>query len=479
MRKIVVLLVAAGMFFLLAGPVSAEEKDKDTGGGLSSIKPADKENIDEIIKGVKDEIEKLDKEKKDKEEKDKKDKKDKDKSEGNPPPYQKPPQEAAPAGQPVNSGFDGTFGAVSIDGKMYYMLAFLYELGIDKFAAGFDVRLTWNDDGLKKDDWNDWQKAISNMFRYIRYGQKGDSFYAKLGILDNSTLGHGFIMRRYSNIGADLYTRRFGTELDVNFGGFGIETVTNDINWERLVGGRLYLKLIPEFLEIGATVVYDKDPTFGKYTLDPQGNHLVLVTQSPFVEYGADIGIPLIKGNIFSMLVYGDWAKVKDKGQGFVFPGFAGKALIFDYRFEYRILDSDFIPGLFDNQYEDRRPVSWAGYVTGGPQVKGFFGELGWKLMNWLRVCGSYEKSEGGLPSVRGEITYTGNFIPRITEAAAGYEQREIVTLDLKNPNTVVYARVGLMRAPGASMVFTTRQTYDALIGDYNRSTIMAMQMKF
>ena len=57
----------------------------------------------------------------------------------------------------------------------------------------------WNDDGIRDNEWKDGKTIFTNTFHHIRYGKKGEDLYAKLGVLDSVTLGHGFIMRRYSN----------------------------------------------------------------------------------------------------------------------------------------------------------------------------------------------------------------------------------------------------------------------------------------
>ncbi|MFH1074018.1 MAG: FecR family protein [Candidatus Firestonebacteria bacterium] len=384
----------------------------------------------------------------------------------------KAPEKAGGAGE----GFGGSFGAVSIDGKTYYMMSVLFELTLEKFGAGFDVRLLWNDDGIKEDDWQDWQKSVQNMFKYIRYGLKGDPLYIKLGVLSDSMLGHGFLVRRYSNIGIDLYKRTFGLELDIKQGAIGLEGLTNDVMKRRLYAGRLYMDVIPNFLQAGVSGVYDINPAEDKYQLVGT-NRVALSESGPLVEYGADVGISLVKTPVLSALIYADYGVFRDGGEGFAAPGVMGKIAIFDYQFEYRSLQSNFVAGLIDYIYEDNRPVLLP--AAGGPRLNGVFGQLGANPVPWLRLVAAYEQYEGSLPYVRGEACYKGNFIPKISEVAVGYEQKDIDVVTLKSSNTVAYGRVGMEMAPGVVFLFTMRQTYDPLLDVFKRSTMMAMQMKF
>lgn len=387
-----------------------------------------------------------------------------------------PPKEEvkkAPESAGGDSGFGGSFGAVSIDGKTYYMMSVLYDLALGKFGIGFDVRLLWNDDGIKEDDWSNLQRSLQSMFKYVRYGVKGEPVYIKLGILDNSLIGHGFMVRRYSNIGVDIYNRIFGAELDIKQGAFGFEGLCNDISWGRLYAGRVYMDILPNFLQAGVTGVYDYNPAKGKVGLPEQG---------PFVAYGADLGLSLIKTDLLSALVYADYGVFRDGGEGFAAPGIMGKIGVFDYQLEYRSLQSNFIAGIFDYAYEDNRPIV---LPAGGERIKGVFGQLAATPVPWLSMVAAYEQYEGGLPYVRGEACYKGNFIPKISEVAIGYEQKDIEVVTLKSPNTVAYARVGMEMGPGVIFLFTMRQTYDPLESAiqgkdvFKRSTIMAMNMKF
>ncbi len=402
-----------------------------------------------------------------------------------PAPQQKAPEAPAPAPEqktqaPAEGGLDATFGAVTVDGKTYYMMSFGRDLALGKFGLGIDLRLLWNDDGIKQDDWNNLGKSLENMFKYVRYGQKGEDVYIKLGILKDASLGHGFLIRRYSNVGIDVYTRKFGTQLDLNLGPLGIETLTNDIAFERLYAGRVYFNVIPRFLQVGVTGIYDANPAKDKVGA---GNIPIASSDplaAPLTVYGADAGISLINTDFFSVLVYGDWAKYKDHGEGMALPGVAGKLAMFDYRAEYRIMDADFIPNLFDQIYEDVRPVSFTNTITygNGQKKKGAYGELTWNFGTVLALTGAYEKFDGLNPYVRAEAVYKGNFIPKVSLAAVGFEQNNAGIVSLKDPSAVAYAKVGVDFAPNVVMVFIIRQTYDPLADAFNRSTMMAVQLK-
>ncbi|MBI4428109.1 MAG: hypothetical protein HY562_03220, partial [Ignavibacteriales bacterium] len=89
-------------------------------------------------------------------------------------------------------------GATFIDGQLWYLVNIAPELSFGKLGIGLDLNLRYGpaDSANKKiraedfDEFYDYLRII----RYIRWAQKGDPFYIRLGRLDYSRLGHGFIM---------------------------------------------------------------------------------------------------------------------------------------------------------------------------------------------------------------------------------------------------------------------------------------------
>ncbi|MCX6137035.1 MAG: hypothetical protein NTV54_06025, partial [Ignavibacteriales bacterium] len=132
----------------------------------------------------------------------------------------------------------GGFGVTWIDGEPYYALSLAPDVSLGKFGVGLDLNFYIS----SKDQSVRWQELQYGRFiRYIRYGQKHDDVYARLGVLDNTRLGHGFIMYLYKN-SPSRDARRIGSEFDLNFGKFGFESVYSDFARAGVVGIRPYVK---------------------------------------------------------------------------------------------------------------------------------------------------------------------------------------------------------------------------------------------
>ncbi|MEK6645915.1 MAG: hypothetical protein AABY84_04475 [Candidatus Firestonebacteria bacterium] len=391
----------------------------------------------------------------------------------------------------MGTDWGGVFGAISVDGKTYFMTSLLLELTYEKLGVGFDIRLLWNDDGIRDNEWKDGKTIFTNTFHHIRYGKKGEDLYAKLGVLDSVTLGHGFIMRRYSNLEPTAFARKWGTEFDFFLSdiNFGVETITNDVAWTRIIGGRSYYKLLssPFPVFIGATAVWDREPAKDKLMRLANGDIVNVSSVEETSIYGCDIGIQLLQSDTVRLLLYGDIAQIKSHGWGFAAPGIKGKISIFDYLAEYREFTSDFIPGLFNALYEQSRPIDWGLYPKDKGKKQGYYGELGARFVSWLYILGTYEKyyssiSGWSYPYVRLEGVCTAKFIPVFSEVGIGFEQqldKDHNYLTLKSPFSIAFLRLVLDLSGGAGLNFTIRQTYDPIYDKYKKTSSMGIQIKF
>ena len=108
------------------------------------------------------------------------------------------------------------FGATFIDGEAYYLVCIAPEVAFGHLGIGLDLNLRFNTEGkLRMGDYIKFEDYL-RIIRYVRWAQKGDPFYVRVGQLDYSILGHGSIIYNYRN-SASYDMRRTGIELDLNF----------------------------------------------------------------------------------------------------------------------------------------------------------------------------------------------------------------------------------------------------------------------
>lgn len=296
--------------------------------------------------------------------------------------------------------FNGGLGMTWIDGSPYTTISLTPEFTFGKFGLGLRIELLFdNQDNFKfrTIGWED-ASAIARSIRYARYGYKGSPVYIRLGSLVASTIGHGFIMWQYSNE-SEYDNRKFGAVLDLDFDYVGIESGVSDLGNIQLYGGRLYVRPLFSLkvpilsnLEFGGTAVTDQNPDGNKETDDG------------ITEWGVDVGLPLVKTEVFKTVLYFDYAKFIDFGEGKVaginvgFPNIAG-VFNLDMRFERRWLGDKFIPSYFNTLYELERNLpnglDKKSRLAEMKASKGVFGLLGGQVAGLFRLAGSYQHQDG------------------------------------------------------------------------------------
>ncbi len=249
-------------------------------------------------------------------------------------------------------------------------LGFQPDLSFGKFGIGLDLSMRFqlsSPDGgfaVYSGDWvpsdipgRGFLDLYLPKIMYFRYGLRGDPLYAKLGSVDDLTLGNGFIVGNYSNTRFLPEQRIFGLQLNLdgqlfNFPFVGIELLTGNLAQLDVGGARLFVRPlvatglpILEDLQLGATAAFDRKPELYIAAGDKQGNEPVLI-------YGADLFLPIIKSKAFPLAAFSELAFQPQGRYGFM-VGAGGRLLgLITYGAQIRMLGAGFIPVYFDANYD-------------------------------------------------------------------------------------------------------------------------------
>jgi len=189
---------------------------------------------------------------------------------------------------------------------------------------------------------------------YVRYGLRGDPLFAKLGSIDDLTLGNGFIVGEYSNTKFLPSQRVFGLGLGLDgalfkFPYVGLELLTGNLARLDVFGGRLFVRPlvgmeipIIKNLQIGATIAMDRGVA-GLASVD---------TFDPLSVYGADLFLPIISGQVFPLATFAEVAFEPNGSSGFMVGAGGRLVSVITYAAQLRILGAGFTPVYFDANYD-------------------------------------------------------------------------------------------------------------------------------
>lgn len=392
---------------------------------------------------------------------------------------------AAAAAKGGSSGaMKGGVGMTWIGDEAYYLVSLAPEIAFGKFGVGLDLNfyVSSKDQSIR---WEELQHA--RFIRYVRYGNKHDELYIRAGVLDYARLGHGFVLYNYKN-SPSVDNRRIGTEIDVDFGKWGLETVYGDVTSAAVLGARGYVRplqftpagSIPVIgnLEIGATFASDLRSDSRDTKLDTTGGITKKVNAGSMSAIGLDLGLPLVRSSVFNATYYFDYAKILNYGHGFAtgleLDASALGLVTFSAKMERRFgQTAQYIPAYFDAFYEleryqiNKNTLKQDTLVSKAKTLEaqtapsaGYFGSLLVDFLGTVQIEGSFEKIDTDPNSGKLHLgTNTGDKIPLI-HVSAGYDKlniqngKDMFTLDNRS---MLYAELGYKPYPFmiVSMLYT------------------------
>jgi hypothetical protein len=372
----------------------------------------------------------------------------------------------------------GGFGMTWINGQPNYTFMFRPEVAFANFGVGLDLRLEFTPDGkIRHENFNEFSDYLS-VIRYVRYGNKKDPVYARLGALDYSTLGHGSILYMYNN-SPSFDVRKTGLEFDADFNTFGFETVYGNFAQAGVTGIRGFIRpikltelqsipLISNF-EVGATYVadFDQHSRVTSAHFDPVAKKLIYNDEGTMSIMGFDLGLPIRLSSSFTLTPYFDFAKIINFGSGSATGlklDFNGMGLVTaSAKLERRFNGDQYIPAYFNSFYEIERlmvdpstglPTNPADtIISKAARLKniksgdnGFYGELFVRVLGTFDVLGSYQRLDkdpkSGILHLTTDISpEDGSYVLR-----AGYDkiriadEKDLFTLD---DRSYLYAEAG------------------------------------
>jgi hypothetical protein len=363
----------------------------------------------------------------------------------------------------------GGFGMTFIDGEPYYLFNIAPELAFGKIGVGLDINLRMGKNGkLRTEDFDEGYDYL-RMIRYIRYGTKKEPIYVRLGLLDYSRLGHGYIMYNYRN-SASYDLRKFGMEFDLDFEKFGFESVYSDFGAGGVFGLRGYVRplqytsvasvpIIGGF-EVGLTYAADLNKDANKTWGDPTGTTANAKDGGSLGVIGFDFGLPLLTMPSINSTLYFDYAKISGFGSGSALGidlNFSGLGVLgLGAKYERRWIGDQFVPSYFDALYEKERylPIdttrffSKAQLLSGATKTEGYYGEILISILGRFNIVGGYQSPVGVRNQGILHLEFDpGDVIPGII-LNAGYDKKYVGRVFKVDNNSLFFVNFGYKPMP-------------------------------
>ena len=439
---------------------------------------------------------------------------------------------------------NGAAGSITVNGNSYTQMRLMPELVFGKFGIGLDIDILIDKDGnVRREDWDEAEDYL-NKILYIRYGRRGDKVYGKIGSFSSYTLGHGLIMRNYTNMLKYPEYRQIGLMLggqlpyyNTNVEGFSSNIKENNILAGRVTSQPLSVINFPIIskIKLGASFATDRNQYEGLDDVDndnyadvfddfpnnddyhdeiekqrdyyeeiyeeiagttegfeewfdstsvlPRNPSLDELPEEDVQILGLDYQLPLIERELFELGNYGEYAKIIDHGDGFIFPGFYSKFLIFYTKLEFRYYGNEFEPEFFNELYDENRINTYSvdsdsvyletksATLADNKISRGWFGSITADL-KIADLTIEYEDMYGddiaNGKSIWGVLSLKRNLIPKINTARVSYEQRRVenVLTDWRTPSTLIRGKAGYAVGENTALVADYSERYKDLNND-------------
>tara|TARA_B100000959_G_C14923297_1_gene600446 strand:- start:128 stop:1480 length:1353 start_codon:yes stop_codon:yes gene_type:complete len=408
----------------------------------------------------------------------------------------------------------GSFGAATINGKIYNQISFRPEIRINKLGIGLDFNIYLDENGkIFSDNWNftdtelSFQSLMDKIY-YVRWGNKNDDFYFRVGSLETITLGHGALIDRYSNSIEYPQIKKLGINSIYTINGIKLQYVQSNFKKSpALIGLQATYSVSPrsnlfisfahdmnqltrldeiftninhdDFIEACDIVSEFESINFEGYNCeDIYDAHQ---NDSPYNNEKDEIsGISIGANHTLSkeFTLYTEWASLlgktegKSLGHGLILPGLSYRFNNGNFNIELRhSLAKNFLFSYWDRSYDIQRTVkndlTLDGYYTKETTLRdynkmsGIFSYLNYNILNIMNFLIGYQTmGENEYNSFSSSLNLNPSLIPKFKKVELFYQ-----TNNEKNPlelsdGTIHGYNIGVEASQSMTIVFKSITSY-------------------
>lgn len=410
---------------------------------------------------------------------------------------------------PIKPGWGGSLGPEMIGGKAWTKLVITPTLVFGNFAIGlyipiyydaqspiYDTSRWYNSGEWDFINWGDALRDIFDKIRFMQYGTPAQPVYVRMGTLEDSVLGNGFLMNHYNNNLNFPDVKRLGLDFQFTFGFGGIEGMIGDINRGRIYATRLFLTPFPgdlKRLAFGYSLVMDAAAN-GDW-----GNRPIVFAT------GADVSYQIIPDGPFQSRLFLDYGRQGfgisgtyygmghrdlklNSSYGWTF-GLRGQLTVFTFQAAYRYLAGGFIPEYFDSRYEVDAEARALALVAGtGEDFNGWIVEMGADFGTAAVIKLNFQEYYGtvaGINTVNNKLYFLARLNKGVVpsfHASFEYERNHLTAANLFKDffgnGVITTTRISYEISPGIDLTTVYRRFYES-DGSYTENYGVETQMGF
>jgi hypothetical protein len=256
----------------------------------------------------------------------------------------------------------------------------------------------------------------------------------------------------------------------------------NEVDYEIDVYQEIYFELYPNATEDDFLDWFYNSPTLNAL----RNSSFKDLGEEDITIAGLDYELPIYDSELFYLSHYGEAVQIFEHKNGFIFPGFYSKFLIFHMNLEYRFYQEDFLPAFFDHLYEEERAKAYI-YEEGdstisivitkedllaeATQSQGWYASLTTNLFNTIFLTVSYEDMYGEdnihNRSIWGKVNLEQRIIPNLNRAEISYSQTRFEKLKyFKTPTSLVKGILGYSIGRTTELIASYQERYVDLDGN-------------
>jgi hypothetical protein len=284
-------------------------------------------------------------------------------------------------------------------------------------------------------------------------------------------------------------SRKIGLQLNMNYGRAGFQSMYGDFGEAGVVGLRPFVRPLQftsladlpvlNNIEVGLTYAADYNKYANVDYATPMAIALfpgpapTLAGNGSLNIIGADLGIPVVMGDVAGLELYADFTKIIDFGSGVatgVLFRLDGIPLLnVQARLERRFNGEHYLPSYFNSFYELERfnqSISAAKSLilrAATASTKGVYGDLLVRVINTFDIYGSYDKTDN--------VPNSGNFhlwtelapMDAPLLARMGYDKvriKDLADLVVTDDRSLLFAEIGYKPYPFLIVSMVYRWTY-------------------